>query len=44
MIIETQGVFNVSKNMPYKNFMVFVNMDYEKSNVKLREGDTEYNN
>ena len=44
MIIETQGVFNVNKNMPYKNFMVFVNMDYEKSNVKLREGDTEYNN
>jgi hypothetical protein len=30
------------KPPPYKNFMVFVSMDYEKSGVKLRDGDTDY--
>ena len=29
-------------NPKYKNFMVFVSMDYQKSGVKLREGDTDY--
>jgi len=27
---------------PYKNFMVFVSMDYEESGVSLRSGDTDY--
>jgi len=27
---------------PYKNFMVFVSMDYKKSGVDLRTGDTDY--
>jgi len=43
MIIETKGLFEYSfENHPYKNFMVFVSTDYNKSGVKLREGDTDY--
>tara|TARA_A100001201_G_scaffold141700_1_gene137790 strand:- start:1072 stop:1890 length:819 start_codon:yes stop_codon:yes gene_type:complete len=30
------------KAQPYKNFMVFVSMDYDKSGVELRSGDTDY--
>ena len=29
-------------NKPYKNFMVFVSMDYQDSGVELRSGDTDY--
>lgn len=29
-------------NPKFKNFMVFVSMDYQKLGVKLREGDTDY--
>ena len=42
-MIETKGLFNfVPEIKPYKNFMVFVSMDYDKSGVKLRGGDTDY--
>lgn len=30
------------KPKPYKNFMVFVSMDYAASGVNLRDGDTDY--
>ena len=42
-MIETKGLFNFTPEpQKYKNFMVFVSMDYEKSGVKLRGGDTDY--
>ena len=42
-MIETKGLFEYTPEpKPYKNFMVFVSMDYEKSGVKLRGGDTDY--
>ena len=42
-MIETKGLFEYTlEPKPYKNFMVFVSMDYEKSGVDLREGDTDY--
>jgi hypothetical protein len=43
MNIETEGLFSTPiEEVPYKNFMVFVSTDYDKSGVKLREGDTDY--
>ena len=42
-MIETEGLFEFkTEPKPYKNFMVFVSMNYDKSGVELREGDTDY--
>ena len=42
-MIETRGLFNYTPPpKPYKNFMVFVSMDYEKLGVKIKEGQTNY--
>ena len=42
-MIETKGLFEFEiEPQPYKNFMVFVSMDYAKSGVELRGGDTDY--
>ena len=42
-MIETKGLFDYTPEpLPYKNFMVFVSMDYEKSGVKIKGGQTDY--